>query len=101
MALKQFLINLVAKKILKEILKGGKMKTGVMTSEFWLSLASIAASIWFAVNGMIPAELTIKIVAVVTGVYAIARAVVKLTPSTKDDELIKKIEELFQKKTPA
>lgn len=66
--------------------------------EWLLTVLGIIASIWAAVQGIVPVELSAKIIAGMVMVFAIARAIVKFTPSTKDDELLKKISDLFNPK---
>ena len=74
------------------------MKSGLLTTEFWLTVITVAGTIYSAVNGFIPADLMVKITTIATGVYAIARAIAKMTPSTKDDAILDKIDEVFGKK---
>jgi hypothetical protein len=78
-------------------LKGAGMKSGIKTTEFWLSILAISLQVWMAVNGLIPAEISAWIVALVTAVWVGFRTIAKITKSTKDDELIAKIEELLKK----
>jgi len=47
---------------------------------------------------LIPADLSAKIVGVAIMTYTIARAIVKFTPSRKDDELLDKIEQIVKPK---
>jgi len=93
--LKRFAIKLVFKYIADYIGKGETkmLKAGVRSSEFWLSVAAIVANVWMGISGFIPADLSAKIVAGVAMVYAIARAVVKFTPTKVDDEFLDKIVE--------
>lgn len=69
----------------------------ILEREFILSIVAIIASIWTAAQGIIPAELMVKIMAWVAMVYAIARSIVKFTKTTKDDEILAKIEDIFKK----
>lgn len=87
-----FAVNDAYKKIKEAYMKG----KGFLTSEFWLTALGVLASLAGALVGYIPPELTIKIVAGLTAVYTIARAIVKLTPSTKDDELVEKIAQIIK-----
>jgi membrane protein implicated in regulation of membrane protease activity len=73
------------------------MKSGIKTTEFWLSILAIGLQVWMAVAGYIPADISAWIVALVTAVWVGFRTVAKITKSTKDDELIAKIEELLKK----
>lgn len=90
-------LNSIKNKFMKEA-KMVKTKSGIFCTEFWLVVASAIVSIWFAVSGMIPADLSLKIVAGVGMVYTIARAIVKVTSSTKDDEILDKLEKIVNKK---
>lgn len=72
------------------------MKEGWKTTEFFLTVLGVVATIWTSVQGMIPAELTVKIITVSIGLYTIARGIAKITPTQKDDEIIKRIEEIFK-----
>jgi len=74
------------------------MKDGWKTTEFWLTIFSAIVSIYFALSGIIPNDLAIKITAVCVSIYTVARAVVKVTPTTKDDELLDKLVEIVNSK---
>ena len=74
------------------------MKSGRKTSEFWLTVIGSGVAIFSAVGGLIPADLSAKIIAGAVMVYTIARAIVKFTPSRKDDELLDKIEQIVKQK---
>jgi len=80
---------------LKEVIK---MKPGWKTTEFWLVVANVVANIWLAVSGVISPELAAKIIGTAVMVYTVARAIAKWTPSTKDDEFLDKLVEIFKKK---
>lgn len=89
-------INLLLK--LRQIIQEGKkMKAGWKTTEFWATLLGIIGTLAGAVVGYLPPELVVKIITGLIAVYTVARAVVKLTPSTKDDELVAKIGEVITK----
>ena len=87
-------------KIKKEVkrIREGAMKSGVRTSEFWLTVIGSGVAIFSAVGGLIPADLSAKIVGVAIMTYTIARAIVKFTPSRKDDELLDRIEQIVKPK---
>ena len=87
-------------KIKKEVSKiqEAHMKSGIHTSEFWLTVIGSGVAIFSAVGGLIPADLSAKIVGVAIMTYTIARAIVKFTPSRKDDELLDKIEQIVKPK---
>lgn len=84
------------KKIFNQAKEVSKMKAGWKTTEFWLAVASVVISLWFTFQGMIPAELALKVMGAVAMVYQVARTIVKATPSMKDDELLAKIEEMVK-----
>ena len=84
--------------IIKEVKKAmSEVKSGVTSSELYVTIATIAASVFSAIAGMIPPELMTKIVLVAGCIYTICRTIVKLTPSKIDDELLDKIAEKFKK----
>ena len=95
--LKKLKILYLGNKLYKKIQEGIKMKKW-FEREWVLTVLGIVASIWAAVQGIIPADLSAKIIAGVIMVFAIARAIVKFTPTTKDDEILQRIEDLFKKK---
>lgn len=72
-----------------------KMKSGIQSSEFWLNLVTIAGTLWGSLNGFIPTELSMKVIAFLVTAYTVARSivktaevVVKLTATTKDDAIV-------------
>jgi len=86
-------------KIYKEVKRiMADSKKGIKSSEMYVTIATIIASIWFALSGSIPPELCAKIVLIAGAVYTICRTVVKLTPTKADDELLEKIVKQFKKK---
>lgn len=95
--IQQIRLALAARSGLNKI-KEAKVKSGIRSSEFWIVVATVVASIWGAAGGLVSPELTTKIVGIVVAIYTIARTVVKATASTKDDELLDKIKEIFEKK---
>jgi len=83
--------------IIKEVKKiMAETKSGLKSTELYVTLATIIASVFSAIAGMIPPELMAKIVLVAGCVYTICRTIVKLTPSKIDDELLDKIAEKFK-----
>ena len=86
-------------KVQKEVkrIREGAMKSGWKTTEFWLTVIGSGVAIFSAVGGLIPADLSAKIVGVAIMTYTIARAIVKFTPSRKDDELMDKVEQIISK----
>ena len=98
-------MNLIQKiklyfKVRKEFkkIKEGAMKSGWKTTEFLLTVIGSLTAIFFALRGLIPADLSAKIVGVAIMTYTIARAIVKFTPSRKDDELLDRIEQIVKQK---
>ena len=98
-------MNLIQKiklyfKVQKEVkkIREGAMKSGWKTSEFLLTVIGSLTAIFFALRGLIPADLSAKIVGVAIMTYTIARAIVKFTPSRKDDELLDRIEQIVKPK---
>ena len=87
-------------KVQKEVkrIREGAMKSGWKTTEFWLTIIGSGVAIFSAVGGLIPADLSAKIVGVAIMTYTIARAIVKFTPSRKDDELMDRIEQIVKQK---
>ena len=87
-------------KVQKEVkrIKEGAMKSGWKTTEFWLTVIGSGVAIFSAVGGLIPADLSAKIIGGAVMVYTIARAIVKFTPSRKDDELLDRIEQIVKRK---
>lgn len=66
-------------------------------SELYLTIGTIVINLFLAIQGLIPAELLAKILAILSGVYTIARTLVKMTKTTKDDKLLAKIEDILKK----
>ena len=83
-------------KVKKEV--NNMEKSGVKTSEFWLTALSIGIVLWQALSGMIPPQTVAIITGILAGVYALARAIVKATKSTKDDEFFAKVEQIVNDK---
>lgn len=77
-------------KVLK-ILQEVKMLKGLRTTEFWISLGGIVYAVWTAAQGMIDPALSVQIVGIVVAVYALARAISKITPWKGDDEFLDKL----------
>ena len=90
-------LNKIIKNFIKEV-KEMKPKSGFLTSEFLLTVIGSLMAIFFALRGLIPADLSAKIIAGAVMVYTIARAIVKFTPSRKDDELLDRIEQIVKQK---
>lgn len=82
----------------KEIGKLMEKKDGWKTTEFWVNLIIILLTLLASVMSMIPADVAAKIIAGLAAVYTIARAIVKVTPSTKDDELVARIGKVLEEK---
>ena len=74
------------------------MKRGVFTSEFYLSIIAVLIQVWMTVENIIPAEVSAWTIAIVTIAWTGFRTIAKITPNTKDDELVKKIEDVLKQK---
>jgi hypothetical protein len=64
------------------------MKNGIKTTEFWLSLISVAGLLLGAVWNYIPTEMVAKYITFIVAAYTVARAIAKLTPTTSDDKIL-------------
>lgn len=82
----------------KELLKLMEIKDGWKTTEFWVNLVIILITLLAGVMSMIPAVTAAKILAGLAALYTVARAVVKVTPSTKDDEIVARIGKELEEK---
>jgi len=74
----------------------GAKKPGWKTSEFWLSLIGIGATIGAAAVPFIPASALAWIAGVsvvVPSVYAVMRTIAKQTTTTKDDKFLDRLVE--------
>ncbi len=89
-----WILNREYKKV-KEVVT---LKSGWKTTEFWLTLASSGFAIWLGVQGLIPPETVVTIVAVATLVWTVARTIVKFTKTQEDDKLLAKLEKIFKAK---
>jgi uncharacterized membrane protein len=68
-----------------------KMKDGIKTTEFWLTvLGSLVAVSLYFIGGLDVNTLAL-VIAVLTGIYTVSRAIVKKTASKKDDEVFNKV----------
>lgn len=67
------------------------MKNKWYEREFILTVLTIFGSVAAAVAGFIPVDLLIKVTGTVVAIYTIARAIVKATTTTKDDEILEKV----------
>lgn len=70
-------LNSFYKKIKEEYKMDSTVKPGWKTSEFWLSLLALGVTLVGALNSLIPADKASMIIAVISGVYGIIRAVTK------------------------
>ena len=53
------------------------MKAGIKTTEFWMTVVSNLLVVVAALEGILPAETAGVIVAVLTGIYGVLRALAK------------------------
>jgi len=86
--------------IYKTIKEARKMKKGIKTTEFWLTVIGIIGTLIPMLSGMIEPKTWSIISAVLIGLYTIARAYVKSTASTTDDKILDKIEKDIIDKIP-
>jgi hypothetical protein len=76
------------------------MKAGILTTEFWLSAITVIGLLVGAFIGTIPANTVALLAPIVTGLYVIARAIVKSSASTVDDAVLEKIKNDILSKIP-
>lgn len=77
-----------------------KLKPGFMTTEFWITVINILGMILGAFLDKIPVETALIIGASLSGLYIIARAIVKKTETTADDAIVEAIYEKLIKLFP-
>lgn len=75
----------------KEINNLMEKKPGWKSSEFWLSILSIALTVFFAVKSFINPQWAVATLTVITVAYQVLRTIAKATPSVKDDEFVEKV----------
>lgn len=78
---------------IKEVL----MKSGIKTSEFWVTVITCALNVWGAIQGLIPHNWAIWVITIAGAIYTISRGIAKITPTKIDDEVLAKIKELLKK----
>ena len=83
---------------LVKMIKGGKMKNGLKTSEFWLTTGSGLLTLTLALLGQVNPALAIKIITILTAVYTAGRTLVKVTATDLDDKAIEKLGEVLASK---
>ena len=76
------------------------VKDGKKTSEFWMTIITVIGLVLQAVMGMLPPDKVAILATILVGIYTIARAVVKMTASKTDDEIVAKIGEEIISKLP-
>ena len=81
-----------------EVNKLMEKKSGWKTSEFWISIATIAGALFAAGGAFIPPQTAAMIIVGITCLYTIARTVVKLTANPNDDLVIEKIGQILKEK---
>jgi hypothetical protein len=79
-------------------IKEAYMKEGIKSSEFWISAVTWISVLLVAAMGLLDPKTATAILAGIAVVYTIARTIVKITPSTKDDELLEKFEKILRDK---
>lgn len=65
-------------------------------TEMWIIIATALVNIFMALQGLISPELTAQIISILSGLYLVARSAVKITKTTKDDEILEKIEKILK-----
>lgn len=58
---------------------GEKMKAGVQTTEFWMTILTNIVSIVGALQGVISPEIAAIIVSIANGIYGVLRTIAKKT----------------------
>lgn len=75
------------------------MKSGFLTSEFWLTLLGQAVPIVLALWGFIPQNVMLVIMsysAALSAIYILARTWIKATKSKKDDAIFNRINAILK-----
>lgn len=71
-----------AEELIKEVSKVNKVKSGYLTSEFWLTVISNLITIAGALNGILDAKTAAVVLAVLNGLYTTLRTVAKAGTET-------------------
>lgn len=61
------------------------MKPGYKTTEFWITIATVAASLFGAAENVLPKQWALVAAALSSACYSIARGQAKSNPSNKSD----------------
>jgi hypothetical protein len=78
--------------LLWQLNKGvSQLKSGFLTSEFWLGIAGLITTIGLAFWGSLKPEWVASIVVIIPVIYTISRTIVKATASKDDDAIFNKI----------
>ena len=85
-------------KVKKEINTMSEDKPGWKSTAGILNILSIILTVYGGFDGMISAELSAKITAMLVMVFTMANAIVKFTSSKKDNEILEKIAKLLEDK---
>lgn len=93
--LKLFKLWFGIKDDIQKIKESYKMKNGIKTTEFWVTIINLVGTIVLTFIGAIPANILGWVVAnwlIITAVYALVRSIVKSTKTTKDDVILANLE---------
>lgn len=96
--MKKLILYLKIFKELKKIKEVFMNNQNEKKTELWYSIGIAIVNIYFAIAGLLPAELVAKLLTILAGIYTIARVIVKWTKTTKDDEIIEIIEKVLKDK---
>jgi len=80
-----------------EVKVDAKIKSGVKTSEMWITVGAIVLNAVLAVLGIVNPALALKIIGILSTIYTIGRVAVKLTSSKIDDKIMEKLAEILKK----
>lgn len=76
------------------------VKPGVKSSEFLLTILGVVGMVAGMLFGKLDAGTATLVIGILVGLYTVARAIVKVTPTTKDDELLDAIKDKILDKLP-
>ena len=91
----------IAKTLLKiksEVSKMNADKPAWRSTAGLLNIISLIVTAFAGFQGILSAELAAKILAGLVMVFTVSNAIVKFTPSKKDDEFLEKVRELIESK---
>lgn len=77
-----------------------EVKSGAKSTEFWVSVIALLGAIGGAFIGKVPPDTLATVLTVVPGAYALARGIVKMTATKKDDEILDAIQRNILNRLP-